>query len=1208
MKQTLKMRVRRARIKMVFAGVLSAGLVGLGFATWHNLAQGEELNWHQINQRQMVFLSDLAFDAERSHAAIGSVYRNKNHLNKKISLSINDEWRKFAKGLYAHAESVIEYDISKLRFDYLEGYFGIDFEVGASDGDGVIFEVETLLDGESNFKNVFTSPQAIKWNNPGYYKIDIRNAQKLKLIAKAGRDNRNDRAVYADIKLTKASYNGKNIDLNKISEYDNELLSTGSAQLAASNHQMSVLKRELVRRIGYDNLQELAAISDTHGKALTWLISNEKNLRDYLLNGYIEGSYERSLDWLGKILTKHQNDLSNQQLTKKGLLKSELYRKMMLAVALSHSQDVCFWVGERQCSDGVERYELFKDLHNQGLLSEVFEDLVVEEMRWVMATKIDNQQLRWLNYYAHKHPEGGLPYNIDPYRYIEYRFGYRYDNDKYYNPANQKKWNDKYRLADFNVRYGLEQGISGSQIKKPKLWMVFEEGAVCVGIAHTGANLNAALGIPSIVVTQPKHVAYLTYSKNNKKVSAQDRAGKWTIGNNIAGWGDSRSDGYLLAGWGENNRISDYKDDNASYVLLAQANLNHYQAYEQSRLIEMAADVFKTDASKLEAAYSQMITTNPLDYKAWQGLINISIKNRNKTEADFVSLAERVQDNFKAFPLPMIDMLKMLEPKIPSYKSFDLKKKGLNYGAQINVNDLQVSQPEATKSVARKLLGLAEEIVDFSFSGKNANKLVLAEKFKYSEVAYEYSLDGGRNWKMSRNAVHKLSETELSAINQDQGIWIYFVGATGPCDDSGCIGNDGKKRSPIHKIKITQHRQPDVLANDLENSIIGASDAMEWRTSGGWTSFSQQRPDLDGNVTIQVRMSSSGHQLSSSAVELKFTKNQSDDRKRYIALKHLQIEQVSSEEKTLTPKENIIDGDMRTFWHTQWRGGDNQRYVVIKIDKKVKLSALEYWPRQDNKLSGRIYKARILTSQDGVHYKDRQTVTFDQTAQPKLVIFTPAEPIQYIKIEGLETDNGSMSIAMLNLFEDVTSSPHNSGDNSGNQSGSNQGSSGPSSPSQPGGNGQSNNPNNQSKPEADSKPTPNLNQNHTNNDTSKKHHQAQTQTLKPGAKLSRKQSPAGQSQANRRHADSTLIGDADSDKLAKHKQESAADNSSETPMTPNGQSRDSDGQSEGVKPDSDSMLDQVTNPKDYQLPIWMFIAVSSFILISSIVIVVIKKL
>lgn len=204
--------------------------------------------------------------------------------------------------------------------------------------------------------------------------------------------------------------------------------------------------------------------------------------------------------------------------------------------------------------------------------------------------------------------------------------------------------------------------------------MVFEEGAVCVGISHTGANLNAAFGVPTAVVGQPSHVAYLTYAQTDKYAAAGNCGGKWLIGNDIAGWGESESEDRLLAGWGERNRVSDYKETNVSYVLLAQANLNHYQRYQQARLIKMAAETFKSDHAKREQTQEQILAVSSLDYDGWRGLIQAYLKNKAKTEADFVSLAERIKQALQDYPLPMIDLLKMLDGKIPSYKYLELKK------------------------------------------------------------------------------------------------------------------------------------------------------------------------------------------------------------------------------------------------------------------------------------------------------------------------------------------------------------------------------------------------------------------------------------------------------------------------------------------------------------------------------------------------------
>lgn len=304
---------------MIFAGVLSAGLVGLGALTWQNLALGGSVDWSKINKRQMVYLSDLEYDSANSRAEVKAITKYKNWRGDKISLMVDGNWKEFSKGLFAHAESVLEYDLSKLQFDYLEGYFGIDFRAG--DGDGVIFSVEVLPAGQNQFQTVATSPRPVNWKNTEYHKIDIRGVQRLRLRAGVRGNNNNDWAVYAGAKLTKASYTGKNVDVQTIAEYDQSLAAAGSTKAAAETQTMAVLKRELVRRIGYDDLQEMAAVNEHQEAALNWLLSDINNLRDYLVGGEVEGSYGKSLEWLGKLLAKHQADLANQQTTALGVKK-----------------------------------------------------------------------------------------------------------------------------------------------------------------------------------------------------------------------------------------------------------------------------------------------------------------------------------------------------------------------------------------------------------------------------------------------------------------------------------------------------------------------------------------------------------------------------------------------------------------------------------------------------------------------------------------------------------------------------------------------------------------------------------------------------------------------------------------------------------------------------------------------------------------------
>ena len=41
---------------------------------------------------------------------------------------------------------------------------------------------------------------------------------------------------------------------------------------------------------------------------------------------------------------------------------------------------------------------------------------------------------------------------------------------------------------------------------------------------------------------------------------------------------------------------------------------------------------------------------------------------------------------------------------------------------------------------------------------------------------------------------------------------------------------------------------------------------------------------------------------------------------------------------------NGIDGNMNTRYHSAWNGSDTQRYIIVKIDRPVYLSAVEYVP------------------------------------------------------------------------------------------------------------------------------------------------------------------------------------------------------------------------------------------------------------------------
>ena len=239
--------------------------------------------------------------------------------------------------------------------------------------------------------------------------------------------------------------------------------------------------------------------------------------------GAPDGAYGRAIQALDKLYTQRGEDLAAANANR------DLYLRMMMALALTHSNNVTFWVDISQVSNYenvVERYDIYKRMHANGLLVKAFETLNVEEMRMVMNNIIDNNEIEWLNWYNRKRNYGTVdpaavtitPSNIkaDPYTYIRYTFGYNYSRPQYSDPNNKEKWQTQYGLTYAAMQPQDQLDIYKNidvlyQSGHPKLWSVFEEGAVCGGISKTGTNLLGVYGIPAGVVGQPGHAAYLRY-------------------------------------------------------------------------------------------------------------------------------------------------------------------------------------------------------------------------------------------------------------------------------------------------------------------------------------------------------------------------------------------------------------------------------------------------------------------------------------------------------------------------------------------------------------------------------------------------------------------------------------------------------------------------------------------------------------------------
>ncbi len=136
----------------------------------------------------------------------------------------------------------------------------------------------------------------------------------------------------------------------------------------------------------------------------------------------------------------------------------------------------------------------------------------------------------------------------------------------------------------------------------------------------------------------------------------------------------------------------------------------------------------------------------------------------------------------------------------------------------------------------------------------------------------------------------------------------------------------------------------------------------------------------------------------------------------------LQIVDFSSEEASGEGPPNglasaAIDGDLKTFWHSQWQGAQPgyPHYFTIDLGKEVILSSVELYRRQGDKRGQTKFK--IYTSLDGSTFEDLGEFEFDATIDDGQRYPVPGAPkARYFKYEATEGPNHFAFLAEIKLF------------------------------------------------------------------------------------------------------------------------------------------------------------------------------------------------
>jgi hypothetical protein len=904
---------------------------------------------YQEGQLDRMSLLELSYEKDLT---TGYPRLNQSHEGKAIELYVDGVVTTFSQGLGAHANTTFVYDLTGYDYKWFETYAGVHYSK-ANQGDGVKFYVYTSTDGVK-WELVASTGVLMGQDDAQFVRAYIGGAKYLKLVTDKNGNNSYDHACWGDPTLVAEDTSNVSVEINTVAEYDAQI----QAQYPSVDENL-LHTRDFVSAVGYAGLQNFVRQSEENANAVEWLMGNETALSYYMLGGQPEGTYYNSLVQLSRLYAAYADDMDN-----------DLYLRMVIALALSHATATGLWADptdESNISDPVTRYAIYKTMYEAGDLDGMFADNNVEEMRWVMNSIIDDESIQWLHDYTEAKKEAGVSAYMNPYTYIAYRW-YNYSDSQYHDGANYDTWDAKYHLSQYGITYG----------DVIKTWIVFEEGAVCGGISKTGTAIRNVYGIPATCTSQPGHCAY-TYQVLNA-----DGNRYWVLGNDVSGWAYSgrteRLNYRMVCDWGDRSDFS--WQHPMTYLFLAQEAINDWDSYAQAETILMLADVYADDSHKLEEIYEMALASENINYDAWYGLVKLYIAE-GRSDEELLALANRIAAAYTYHPMPMNDLVTLLTnamTEVGSQVAADvLRTKTLTTASKATSADsLQYAGVQAE---AKRLLSQdAGTTAEFSFTGDNANLLMLGSKYTGSEVAWDYSLDG-ETWITATGDSVELNPDDITPEN---GIRVHIIGTA-------------YTEENIVVISITQAGQVTNYANIWEGKLMGTVTNVEYQVAGDdtWQDYEDGLTfGITRSQTVSFRVKASGTQKAGEPTVVEFPEH------NFAAGIYLSIDHITADPWP------VNDGKICSYstFRTQ---------AVLTLDDTYLVSGGWYVADQTNNY-GRVKSLSAYTSLDGENWTlVLDSLILPNTNEPQELVFDTVTEAKYVKYVANSVYSGAARAEMF---------------------------------------------------------------------------------------------------------------------------------------------------------------------------------------------------
>ena len=111
------------------------------------------------------------------------------------------------------------------------------------------------------------------------------------------------------------------------------------------------------------------------------------------------------------------------------------------------------------------------------------------------------------------------------------------------------------------------------------------------------------------------------------------------------------------------------------------------------------------------------------------------------------------------------------------------------------------------------------------------------------------------------------------------------------------------------------------------------------------------------------------------------------------------------------PPEQAVDGDINTFWHSEWSPPHPlPQSLTVNLGQVRSVHNLHYQPRFDGNLNGTITGYKVYVSMNGTTFTQVTSGTWSADARQKTATFT-AVAARYVRLEAVASVGGSLASA-----------------------------------------------------------------------------------------------------------------------------------------------------------------------------------------------------